>query len=238
MGKSISILIPAYNAQGFIEECLDSIQDQTYFKDFDDYEILVGIDGCKKTKEKLLSIRDKYKNLRILEMDSNKGTYITFNTLIASSKYEVISTFGADDIMLPLMIEDNIKILTEGYDAVSNQFEPFMERNTTYQPYGKGAIAAGVVTLNKTILSKLGGFQPWPMSADVEFLDRIQKAGFKRKKFYETRFKVRVHGDSMTNKPSSRQGSKERVKYNNMVKTNKILPLIYVKPITNSYKEI
>ena len=42
MQKSISILIPAYNAEATIEKCLESIAAQT----FNDLEIIVSDDGC------------------------------------------------------------------------------------------------------------------------------------------------------------------------------------------------
>lgn len=236
--KSISIIIPAYNSSIYIKECLDSIKEQTYFNDFNGYEILIGVDACEETLKKLKEIKNNYQNLRIFMMDSNKGPYVTKNSLIPLAKYEIVQFFDSDDIMLPNMIEDNMNFLMNGFDAVSNQFEPYVEDNTSYVPYGKNAIAAGVVAVKKPVLKKLGGFQPWPMSADGEFVNRIIKAGFNRKVYYETRFKVRIHKNSLTNTPSSRQGSAERIKYDNMSRANKLTPLIYIKPVINNYKEI
>lgn len=51
--KGISIILTAWQTQKFIEESLDSIEQQTYFANFNDYEILLGIDGCEKTLEKV-----------------------------------------------------------------------------------------------------------------------------------------------------------------------------------------
>jgi glycosyltransferase involved in cell wall biosynthesis len=73
--EKISIIIPAYKATLFIKECLDSIQGQTYFSDNGNYEILLGIDGCDETLDMVLKIRNRYKNLKVFMMESNKGVY-------------------------------------------------------------------------------------------------------------------------------------------------------------------
>jgi hypothetical protein len=57
MKKPISVIIAAYNADKFIEECLDSVFNQTYFVDNEYYEVLVGVDGCEKTLDKLKMIQ-------------------------------------------------------------------------------------------------------------------------------------------------------------------------------------
>ena len=54
-------------------------------------------------------------------MQSNKGTYITINTLIDLVKYENIIIFGSDDIMHPNMVERISKYLN-GYDILKFQF--------------------------------------------------------------------------------------------------------------------
>ena len=44
--KGISICITAYKADKFIKECLDSVINQTWLKDHDNWEVIVGVDGC------------------------------------------------------------------------------------------------------------------------------------------------------------------------------------------------
>jgi len=100
----ISIIISAYNAQNFIEECLDSIEAQTFFVGNNNYEILLGIDGCFASLNEVARIKAKYRNLRVFYMPENMGVYITFNTLLTYSKKKYILFFGADDIMWPDMI--------------------------------------------------------------------------------------------------------------------------------------
>ena len=82
----VSVCISAYDTAEYIEECLDSIYDQSYFLTNDNWEVLVGIDCCEQTLLKVKSIMHKYKNIRVFMMDSNKGTYITCNTIIKNAK--------------------------------------------------------------------------------------------------------------------------------------------------------
>ena len=81
----ISILIPAYKTQDYIEECLDSIVSQNYLNDVE-YEIIVGIDACKETFDKIINIRNKYEKLVIVKMDTHSGLFITLNTLLTIAK--------------------------------------------------------------------------------------------------------------------------------------------------------
>ena len=121
--KGVSICITSYKADKFIKECLDSVINQTWFKDHDNWEVIVGVDGCARTLHYLQSIMGNYKNLRVLMMDSNKGTYVTTNTIMKEAKYSGLIRFDSDDIMLPIMVQ---RILEEKKD---NDLIYFMMQN-------------------------------------------------------------------------------------------------------------
>ena len=165
--ESYSIIITAYNASKYIEECLDSIENQTYFKDNDNYEILIGVDGCQDTLDTLNSIKNKFRNLKIYMMNSNKGTYITTNTLITLAKYNNIIRFDSDDIMDKNLVstvaynKKDYDIVVLGYvnfedDKISNRLE-----------------LGGIVYFKKEIMKIAGGYQPWICAADTELLIRL-----------------------------------------------------------------
>ena len=66
----VSIIISAYKASEFIEECLDSILGQsTSIR----YEVILGVDGCKDTLDKIKSILYKYRSLNIKLYYSKKN---------------------------------------------------------------------------------------------------------------------------------------------------------------------
>lgn len=170
MKKPLSIVISAYDAQDFIGECLDSIENQTYFTNFDDYEILLGVDSCNNTIDTLLKNRHKYRNLRLFWIDKNSGPYLVFNTLINISKYDIITIFGADDIMKPDHIESNMSILKEN-SFVKSKTSNFVHPNKnniikTYNP-------CGLIFFHKKNFLNLNGFEPWRCGADTDLNKRF-----------------------------------------------------------------
>lgn len=95
----VSVCISAWKTAEYIEDCLDSVAAQTWFKEHDNYEILLGIDGCEETLAKVKEIMHKYKNLKVMMMDKNVGTYVTCNTIMKEARYEWLLRFDSDDTM-------------------------------------------------------------------------------------------------------------------------------------------
>lgn len=93
MKPVISVIVPLYNAERFIEETLDCILSQT----FQETEVLVCDDGStdhgyKKVKE----VTDK--RLRLLKNDSNRGIAYTRNRLIENADGKYIALWDDDDL--------------------------------------------------------------------------------------------------------------------------------------------
>lgn len=115
----IYVLITAYETHEYIEKCLDSVANQTI-----DCKIILGIDGCEKTLEKVKTIQYKYNNLEVYYFNENKGANITFNSLSEFvPNNSLIVKFDSDDIMLPHDIYDIYSNMSniEIYEA--NQFK-------------------------------------------------------------------------------------------------------------------
>jgi glycosyltransferase involved in cell wall biosynthesis len=236
MKEPISILVPAYNTQDYIEETLDSIQNQSYFKDFNEYEIVVGVDGWEKVLEKLSQIRSKYINLRILNMPTNKGLGVVRNTLIYAAKYDVVTIFDSDDIMYPQMIEKNMEMI-KGHDLVSNRFR-YMENGELTK--FSGIIAEGVFTIRKYVFKKLGGFRSRICAADTKLRHIFKAAGLKETINPEHAFIYRRHDQALTMASETNYKSAKRAEYIKEMQQYVASPLkyVYIKPVINTYKEI
>lgn len=169
----ISILIPAYNSHDFIEECLDSVENQSYFKDNDNYEILLGVDGCEKTLEKVKSIKDKYRNLRVWWMPENRGCFITLNTLLKQVKFNKIIIFGSDDIMMPTMVSDILSVDGD-YDIIRYKYISFIDDIKNTSSYiSKNYYACGGIYIKSRVFELCGGFHENRFSSDAELLTRV-----------------------------------------------------------------
>jgi glycosyltransferase involved in cell wall biosynthesis len=220
--KGISIVISAYEAENFIEECLDSVEKQTYFENYENYEILLGIDGCKKTLEKVKTIKNKYRNLKVYWFEENSGPYLVFNTMIKLySNYEIITIFGADDIMLKNHIEENLKLLNNKKNVIKSKCSNFNHPNKNkiikiYNP-------DGLIFLYKDFFFKINGFDNWRCGADSDILSRLFK--YKMKIIINNRNTVmrRIHSKNLT-------------KINNGSYRNKIIKLFRERKKTNIFK--
>ena len=206
--QSITIFITAYQSQDYIEECLDSVQNQDYFKN-NDYEILLGIDGCEQTLEKVKQIKHKYKNLTVYYFPENKGTYITSNTLITKAKYNWLLRFDSDDIMEPFMITELMKY-TNNYKYIQITCKYLNNENKTM-------LTGGVILLHKDVFKECNAFSPWTCAADSDLLFRYSI----NNKQYITEckkpvFKRRVHNNSLTNRKETHRNSSIRKKYWNI----------------------
>ena len=97
----VSIIIPVYNAQLYIRECLDSLLRQT----LTDFEIICVDDGSKDSS---LAILKEYKNkdgrIKIITQP-NTGAGAARNVGMAAAKGDYISVLDADDFFKPNMLE-------------------------------------------------------------------------------------------------------------------------------------
>lgn len=210
--EPISIIITAYQTQDYIEECLDSIENQSYFKHNDNYEVLLGIDACEETLNKVLQIKHKYRNLKVFMMKENKGTYIASNTLIYNTKYENILRFDSDDKMSEHMIRDSIPYIKK-YNLLRYKFKDISSDGKIKNDKIKRH-ANGVILVKKYIFEKMGGYQPWLCSADTELLVRGKKL-FKERKIDNAFFYRRVHGKSLSK--NYIDGSDIRKRYHELI---------------------
>lgn len=103
----ISVVMPAYNAEKYIGEAIDSILNQT----FTDFEFIIINDGSTdRTKEIILEYDDS--RIVLLENEKNSGIVVTLNKGLDAAKGEYIARMDADDIAVP----ERLKIQVEYMD--------------------------------------------------------------------------------------------------------------------------
>ena len=230
----VSIIITAYQTQNYIEECLDSIENQTYFIGNDYYEILLGIDACEETLKKVMEIRDKYRNLKVFMMEENRGTYITSNTLIENANYQNIIRFDSDDIMYPEMVQ-KLLYYNKRYNVVTCRFYNMeIKRGERKLKLNKMSHANGVHLMKKSLFKKLGGYQPWMCGADSELFVR-GKDVMKVKIIKDPLFERRVHDNNLTRRSDTGVKSKMREEYKKLIGKHKD---IKIKSVTNKFKVV
>lgn len=92
-----SVCIPAYNSESFLEECVESVLNQTYTN----FEIIIVNDGSKdKTGDIAEALKQKDTRVKVIHQE-NKGLFHTRISAISASKGKYIISLDADDQLEP-----------------------------------------------------------------------------------------------------------------------------------------
>lgn len=124
----VSVLIPCYNVDKYVEEAINSILNQTY----SNLEIII-INDCStdNTGEILQQLAKKDIRIKVFDNTENLRLIKTLNKGIKLCTGEYIARMDADDISLPTRIEKEVDFLQThaDHDIVSTQFYTFRSEN-------------------------------------------------------------------------------------------------------------
>jgi len=110
----VSVIVPAYNAELFIEETLNSILTQTY----KNIEVLVVDDGSQDQTAAIVE-RVMQRDHRVgLLKQPNAGVAAARNLAIQKSRGEFIAPIDADDIWFPQNLEKQVQCLVQAESSV------------------------------------------------------------------------------------------------------------------------
>ena len=102
----VSIIVPVYNVEKYIEKCLESLVNQT----LEDIEIIVVNDGTKdNSKEKILQYIEKYPQKIVYLEKENGGLSDARNYGLPVAKGEYIAFLDSDDYIEKNMYEEMYK---------------------------------------------------------------------------------------------------------------------------------
>ena len=104
----VSIVVPVYNASKYLEECLNSIINQTY----SDIEIVLIDDGSTDNSGNICDAYEKNDNRIKVYHQKNSGVSSARNNGIKESRGEYVCFVDSDDVVHP----DYIKKLVENLD--------------------------------------------------------------------------------------------------------------------------
>ncbi|MBF0611191.1 MAG: glycosyltransferase [Magnetococcales bacterium] len=106
---AVSILLPVYNAETTLHDCLDTIFSQS----FNDYEVIAINDGSEDDSQLLLNAwANRDKRLRIVNT-CHRGLVSALNTGLSLARAPLIARMDADDLMNPSRLERQIRTMGE-----------------------------------------------------------------------------------------------------------------------------
>lgn len=209
----ISVIIPCYNAEKFVENAVRSIIRQSY----QNLEILV-IDDCSidKTSEILQSLEKEDQRIIYIRNEINLKLAKTLNKAISLSKGEYIARMDSDDISFPDRLEKQLIFLLQNpeIDIVGANIQHINEyghilKYRSYMPTTHNDImvksAWKSVMNHPSILAKasffidLDGFNEYlPYAEDYELWIRALQKGKKFANLSEILLYYRIHQNQMT----------------------------------------
>ena len=120
----LSIVIPIYNGEKYIGNCLDSIISQNLPSE--EYEIIVVNDGSKDSSEKILNIyHQQHPNIRIINQE-NKGQASARNHGIKVASGQYIEFIDGDDMLVPNSLLEIFNLLKSSINQHSGDSLPDM----------------------------------------------------------------------------------------------------------------
>lgn len=106
----VSIIMPAYNAEKFISEGIESVLSQTY----KNWELLIVNDCSKDNTAKVVTkYSQKDDRITLFNNEKNSGPAITRNNAINGAKGRFLAFLDSDDVWLPEKLEIQISIMLD-----------------------------------------------------------------------------------------------------------------------------
>ncbi len=212
---NISVLIPTYNSEKYIEESLQSVLQQSLKPS----EIIVVDDGSNDgTLEILLS----YKNIKVISQ-KKKGVAFTRNTALAESTGEFIAFQDADDLWLIDKLKLQYECLCQNpeIDLVFCKMSNFIDSQIKDKAklYWKQHLESNIDPLGlqtmlarRSVFEKVGTFNPeLAFAEDLDWFSRLEERGLRKTIMSEVLVKRRLH-DSNTTLLSAEDQQKMRLK--------------------------
>ena len=144
----VSIIVPVYNAQPYIEQTIEMVRKQT----FQDWELIL-VEDCSKDdtrkviRQKLAKLQDE--RISVIYKEQNEGAAKARNTGLYQAKGRYIAFLDADDIWLEQKLQKEITFMQEkeaGFVFTSYEYGDEMGK-----PTGKIVKVPDVITYRQAL---------------------------------------------------------------------------------------
>ncbi len=198
--KSISVIIPVYNAEKYVGEAIESVLSQT----IQPMEIILIDDGS--TDSSAEKVNEYTPDVELIRQE-NKGIGGARNTGIKNAKGDIIAFLDSDD----LWPEDHLEVLLsalqgdENLAIVSGHVEQFLndenEELSSRIPEGQEVMpgyVAGASLIKRKVFDDVGLFDETLTLAEyIDWFSRVKDAGYSFKLIDNIVLRRRVHGSNI-----------------------------------------
>lgn len=126
----VSVVVPAYNAEKFIEDAIASV----LMQDYANIELLLIDDGSSDNTFNILKKHEDGERVKVLQHDhgENRGVSKTRKLGIDHANGEFIAFLDADDLFFPLKISKQVQVLLSDTSLVVVHSNAFLINETDY----------------------------------------------------------------------------------------------------------
>lgn len=171
----ISVIVPVYNGQDYLENCIRSIEGQTY----ENYEVIIVDDGSTDETDAVCDkLRAAYSNVRVLTL-GNEGVSAARNAGIDAAKGDFITFVDADDRLCPETLRTLYDcLINTGSDAAGCSFFMWSSEEEWQRGAGHDAVFGEPVTydaeqyLKESVLC--GNSRCWSKLYRREIFDKVR----------------------------------------------------------------
>lgn len=149
MKDLVSIIIPVYNAEKYIDETINSVLDQTY----NNWELILVNDCSTDNSERLIQKYLKDKRIKLINNKVNSKAAISRNNGIKEANGRYICFLDADDKWDKEKLEIQIKFMKENDCAFSYHSYEFASEKCI--PNGKKVIAKEKLTYKECLKNNI-----------------------------------------------------------------------------------
>ena len=104
----ITVALPNYNGEKYLEEAIQSVLDQT----FQDFELLIADDASNDSSMQLIEeYMEKDKRIRVIQNDRNRHVSFTRNRLFNEASGEYIAFIDSDDVWCSDRLEKQLEYM-------------------------------------------------------------------------------------------------------------------------------
>lgn len=205
----ISVLMPVYNCEKYLDEAITSILNQT----FSDFELIVINDGSTDRTDEIVRKYSHDKRLVYELNESNMGIVYSLNRGLELSKANIVARIDGDDIAAPTRLEVQYEFLEKNQDIVlvgsfielideegnylgSREFITGPE-NTRKVFFYYGPHRHPTVMFRKDIVDSVGRYRKeYELIEDIDLYFRLILSGYKTDNIPMNLLKYRVHPEA------------------------------------------
>lgn len=141
----ISILIPAYNAEKYFEECMESVLNQTSCVNIE--IVIVNNASTDHTKELIDKYTSKVSFIKPVHLESNVGLFMSRHIAINTASGDYCVFLDSDDLLAPNAVETIHKDIEE-----KNSPDVILYRHTVFGDVKKSEISVNLLGCDCCIL--------------------------------------------------------------------------------------